>query len=47
MTRQQRLRQAKGVEKADRNNDKHAQKLSQSFKRSKAVDDRRVRYKSA
>jgi len=42
MTRQQRLRQEKGMERADANSDKLATKLVKSFKRAKAIDVRRV-----
>jgi len=43
MTRQQRLRQEKGMERADANSDKLATKIVKSAKRAKAVDARRVR----
>jgi len=42
MTRQQRLRQEKGMERADANSDKLATKLVKSLKKAKTVDVRRV-----
>jgi len=42
MSRQQRLRQEKGMERADSNSDKLANKIAKSKGRAKAIDLRRV-----